>query len=176
MLIELICAVFSASLVAAAALGLLATHAELFGRVTEEVRAMADLTFAADVAWRDLQTAAQDPRCVGVGAVLGSSVSRIVLRSDRDGDGAVDSQSSEEIELAAASGQRLTRRVGRQSMSMLSELSSAEFRAWPAGSSPELARLPRRVDFALEILRSWRGRPIGLSLRAVAALRAGCNG
>ncbi len=184
-LLELVVAATSASLVGAAALSLLVAHAGVFGQMLEQTRAMADLAFAADVVWRDVQTAGGDPACSGVVALAREGPTALRLHADRDGDGVIDRESLEEIEIAAGSGRRLVRRIGQQSMAIASDLASAAIvlreseAATPAagdsGASGLVApALVRRVDLDLALARSWRGREIEVATHLSAALRGGC--
>ncbi len=185
-LLELLVAMTSASLVGAAALTLLVTHAGVFGQMLEQTRAMADLAFAADVVGRDVQTAGGDPACSGVVALESAGPTGLRLRADRDGDGAIDRESLEEIEIAAGSGRRLVRRIGQQSMAIASDLAhatidfgeseaSAPAAGEPAASGVGVAAPARRVDLDLALERSWRGRDIDVATHLSAALRGGCT-
>lgn len=133
-LLELVAAAALGGVVAAGAISLLAAQGRLARRTQAALERIDEARWALAVMTRDIELAGADPSRAGVGGVVAARAERVVLASDRDGDGQIDAASRERIEIApsAGGGSRLIRAVGRQRMALLSGLRRVRFRFFGA--------------------------------------------
>lgn len=149
-----------------AAVQLLKTHAAVALRVQADLDGMSEVAWALRTALRDVRRAGADPRRSDLEALVDAGVDRLAMRQDLDGDGAVESRSRESVAFAwsARNGGCLVRRVGAQSMSVLSRVPAGglRFRYFDArghsipadaGLDADQRRRVRRVEIELDAVR-----------------------
>jgi hypothetical protein len=183
-LVELLVAATLAVVVCLAAITLLGLHASVARALQAELAAASACAWSLEVALRDVQLAGNDPLASGVGALRSGSRESIEIEADLDADGAVEAASAERRALAwsAASGGRLLRRLGAQSVGIASPVApggfalryraddGTEIRTAGLLASAELARV-RRVDVEIAVRTGLVERP-EVRLRSTAAIRS----
>ncbi len=129
-MVELLVAALLASLILGSGLALLRAQAAVARRLQAKLAALGAAGWALEIAARDLELAGADPQGIGVAAIVAAGHDRVDLASDHDGDGVLDASSAERIRLSwsSASGGRLLRRLGNQSMSIASPVPAAGLR------------------------------------------------
>ena len=158
------------------------THLRLARAVRQDVGLLEDLAWANRIFVRDMREAGLDPALARIRALGHASAAGVLRYADRDADGVLADRSEEHVAYSISGEGGLLRRLGRQSMSVLHGLEpdGVAFRFFDnqgqtlPGETAELGDSERqrvaRVEVELEV-RSPRGAPRPLRLRAAAALR-----
>ncbi len=134
-LVELLVALGLGTLVLAIAFALLLGHARLFFRLQGEAYALAGLHWAMQQIAADLYVTGLDPQGVPLSrtlVILDKGFSRL---ADLDGNGVIDSRSSESVTVSYSSRGDLRRTVGRQPMALLAGLRPGGFTVRFIGAS-----------------------------------------
>ena len=184
-LVEVLVAAVLAILVCGSAVALLGLHASLARALQSELGAGSACAWALEVVLRDVQAAGNDPARIGVAALRSGSREALEIDADLDGDGRLDTASMERLALywGAASGGRVLRRLGAQSVGFAAPVAAggfvlryrgvdgAELGAGAGGAlaSSDLARV-RRVDVEIAVRTDDATREV--RLRSSAAIRA----
>jgi hypothetical protein len=162
----------------------LVLHLRLARRVQEESRMVGDLAWAVRVVSADLRHAGLDPSLAGQAAFASAGPRGFVRLADLDGDGRLDERSEEMVAMVQNVGGSLLRRVGRQGMSLVRDLSDDGFRttffdaegAVLGATGVELSTDERlrvaRVRFEIEVARDPQSLRGQLGLSTTIALRA----
>jgi len=127
-LAELLVASFVASVVLTSLVGFATAERRFFHRAEEQLTANQTLRLVLDVLSRDLRQAGFDARGTAVEPVVAATSTTLVLQQDDDGDGIVDTGSTEIITYAfRPEAGTLSRVVGRQSMPLVTGLPADGF-------------------------------------------------
>jgi len=127
-LTELLVSSFVASVILASLVGFAAAERRFFHRAQEQLTANQTLRLILDVLSRDLRQAGFDARGTAVEPVVAATSTTLVLQQDDDGDGIVDTGSTEIITYAfRPEAGTLSRVVGRQSMPLVTGLPADGF-------------------------------------------------
>lgn len=183
-LVELLVATTLGLVVVLAGVQLLKTHAALALQVQADLAASSGAVWALRSAARDVRRAGADPRGRGFEAFEDAASAAMKVGADTDGDGFLDPNSEETVGLAwsGRGGGRVVRRVGRQSMGIVSGVPEGGFRLRyydgdgreleaAAGLGVEERRRVRRVALEIEV-HERRGALTGVaSLASSASVR-----
>jgi Tfp pilus assembly protein PilW len=122
---ELLLGMTLALVVLAGLLGALAVGSAALTSAGRRTEASDTLQLATEALLIDVRRAGFDPRRVGVEPLSEASSESLTLAADLDGDGTIDTASSEQIRYRCmATGGRLSRLVGGQSMPLAAGLSA----------------------------------------------------
>lgn len=185
--VELLVATLIGGVVLASAVALLRQQGRTALVSQAAVAAIGTAAWAAQIAARDVALAGADPMRVGLAPLVEARPDRLVLQSDRNGDGSIDPASAERVTLAwsPAGGGSFVRALGRQSMAIASGVGRDDLRfryfredgseIGSAGGSlaPEDLPRARRVVIELGVAGNAAGeKPVRAEVHEGAMLRA----
>lgn len=183
-IVELLVATTIGLGVVLAAVQLLKTHAAIALQVQADLDANSVAAWALRSALRDVKRAGADPQRRNIEALVEATPERFATLQDLDGDGAVEPGSEESVGVAwnGRDGGRLVRRVGAQSMSVLSGVPAGGLRLLyfdergreipaMAGLTESERRRVRRVEVALDVLGELGTVASRAGVRGAASVR-----
>jgi len=135
-LVELLVGVALALVVLSAFTAAMGTGGRLLltGSARGEAEDTAQLALEAFVF--DARRAGYDPAAAGIASLAEAVVDRVTFSADLDGDGAVDPASEETTAHVCATGGRLSRIIGRQSLPLADGVTRCGFRYLDAAGAP----------------------------------------
>ena len=183
-LVELLVASALGLVVVLAGVQLLKTHAALALQVQADLGASSGAAWALRAALRDVKRAGADPLQRGLDAVAMARSDAVSVHRDADADGVIDPRSEETVGYLwnRRAGGRVSRRVGTQSMTIVSQVPEGglrlryfdgEGRELPATADlddAERARV-RRVEVDLEVVERLGDVAARASLSGAASVR-----